>query len=352
MMMCKPDSSAFALSIKNFGHMPGELQETWSADFMKTGKSHVPLPKRLIIELLNSCNYDCPMCRVGRYGINYSRKFPLYDFKRVLDELKNGVEEVRLNGLGESTLLPDFRDYIQELVARKIKVELITNGSGRLVDYELLLENNGTVIISWDAASKDKFEILRRPAKWGESVEKLMGISQIAKKYQRLDNLFLMFTLQKMNIEELPVLSAKCREWGIKQLMVNIVKLPDDGLKNEIERIRSSFKLATEVARKNHVRLMLPDQVCGEQIVESPTLQTSSNYCTMPMEEAVLRWNGDVQVCNMFNPYIYGNIRLSPFKTIWNNAYAQVFRKNVNSQSRHPYCQHCVYMRDAYTSRL
>jgi radical SAM protein with 4Fe4S-binding SPASM domain len=71
----------------------------------------------------------------------------------------------------------------------------------------------------------------------------------------------------------------------------------------------------------------------------------------MPWEEAVLRWNGDVQVCNMFNPYIYGNIKLNSFKNIWNNAYAQTFRKNVNGDFKHPYCKDCAYMRDAYACR-
>lgn len=349
-MMYKPDSSAFALSIKNLGHLPRELQESWSSDFLRTGKSSVPLPKRLIVELLNSCNYDCPMCRVGRYGINYSRALPLRDFHRILDELKESVEEVRLNGLGESTMLPDFQDYLQALISRSLKMELITNGTGKIEDYEVFLRNNGILIVSWDAASKERFEILRRPAIWEDSVEKLTQLAGIANKYGKSNNLSLMFTLQKSNIEELPLLVGKCRDWQLKNLMVNVVKLPNDGLRNDLVKIRQSFRQASKLADKYRVRLVLPDQVFGEPICEVNTLATSSENCVMPWEEAVLRWNGDVQVCNMFNPYIYGNIHLNSFKSIWNNAYAQIFRKNVNKGTKHPYCVNCVYMRDAYTN--
>jgi radical SAM protein with 4Fe4S-binding SPASM domain len=96
---------------------------------------------------------------------------------------------------------------------------------------------------------------------------------------------------------------------------------------------------------------MLPDQIGGCCFDDLETLKTSSSLCQMPWEEAVIRWNGDVQVCNMFNPYTYGNIYLNSFKNIWNGAFAQVFRNNMNTDFRHPYCRDCVYMGDAYANR-
>lgn len=346
-----PDSTAFALNIKNFGYLPGDVQSKWMSDFLGSDRQYVPLPKRLIIELLNTCNFDCPMCRVGRYGVDLSRKLPFEDFCQVLDQLQGSIQEVRLNGLGESTLLPDLGKYVDELVSRKIKIELISNGSGRPEDYEHIFHNGGIIIISWDAACKATYEVLRRPAKWDDSVQSLTRLASMANEQGRSDQLFLMFTLQKKNTQELPQLVMKCHEWGIRNLMVNVVKQPNDRLKDDADVIRKAFSESAILASKYHISLMLPDQVNGIQIHAGCTLTTSSHGCMMPREEAVLRWNGDVQACNMFNPYIYGNIKLATFQDIWNNAFAQTFRKNLNEDTKHPYCRDCVYMRDAYAKR-
>ena len=50
----------------------------------------------------------------------------------------------------------------------------------------------------------------------------------------------------------------------------------------------------------------------------------------------------------MFNPYTYGNLDLHPFERIWRGAFAQAFRRFVNTDRGHPYCRNCHYMGDVY----
>lgn len=52
-------------------------------------------------------------------------------------------------------------------------------------------------------------------------------------------------------------------------------------------------------------------------------------------KEFYMRYNGDLTVCNMLNPYIYGDCRYYPFEKIWNGLNANMFRFFVNTKFRH-----------------
>lgn len=125
------DSNAIALDSRNFGALPSHLSKDWMVGLASTKKSRLRHPTKAIIEIINSCNFDCPMCRVGQYGLNLNRVMPLEEFKKIIFQIK-GLETVRLNGLGESTLVPNFDKYLDYLFEKKLRVELITNGSGNI----------------------------------------------------------------------------------------------------------------------------------------------------------------------------------------------------------------------------
>jgi radical SAM protein with 4Fe4S-binding SPASM domain len=287
------------------------------------------------------------MCRVGQYGLNLDRIMPLEEFEKIISQI-NGLKTVRLNGLGESTLVPNFDKYLDCLIEKKLKIELITNGSGKLEDYKKILKNDGFVIISWDAAEKEIFEKLRRPAKWETFVKKIKDLT-FDLSHSELKKTALLFTLQESNIGQLSKLVLKCKKWQIASIIVNVVK--DNGIewtRRKMSEIENEFILANKLATKNGISLFLPSQVFGYKMTIVGAFSTSSEKCEMPWKEVVIRWNGDVQACNMFNPYVYGNVRLNSFDDIWNNLFASLFRKMINTSKKHPYCVNCVYFKEAY----
>lgn len=345
------DSNAVALSMRNFGSIPHDISSLWISQFAMQKKSMVPLPEKVIIELANTCNLDCPMCRVGQFGIDLSRVLPLADFRNIIAQLK-GIKVIRLNGLGESTLVPEFDRYLDVLFEKGITVELISNGSGKQVYYESILQNNGVVLISWDAAEKEVFERLRRPAKWEAYTGKLISLAGFASDTNCSDRLSLLYTLQKHNISQVKKLVTKCDIWSIKNIIVNVVKLSNTNwIQEHITEIRNELVEASCLAQEKGISLLIPSSMDGTELEIAGSVKTSSCHCTMPWEETVIRWNGDVQVCNMFNPYTYGNIFINDLETIWNNSFASLFRKYINTDKKHPYCQGCVYIKDAYEHR-
>lgn len=312
------------------------------------GNSSLKHPTKAIIELINSCNLDCPMCRVGQYGVNLDRVMPLADFIKAISQIK-GLQTVRLNGLGESTLVPNLDKYLDYLFENNLRVELITNGSGRTEIYKKILDNSGSVIVSCDAAEPELFEKLRRPAKWEAFANKIKNLTADISD-EKIGGISLLFTLQKENIDQLSKLVLKCQEWKVKKIIVNAIKDNDHGREGGrlAEQIENEFKTANGLAQQRNVKLFLPSQVFGHAIHCENTYKTNSEECKMPWKEVVIRWNGDVQACNMFNPFVYGNIKLNLFDDIWNNLFANLFRKMINTDKKHPYCVNCVYFEEGY----
>ena len=73
--------------------------------------------QRVVMEVFGGCNYTCQMCpqsNPGR-GSNFTRKMPLKNFEKILDDLvpKYGSPQINLEGSGEPTMAKDLDLYIK-----------------------------------------------------------------------------------------------------------------------------------------------------------------------------------------------------------------------------------------------
>ncbi len=345
-----PEGGAFALAQRNLDPLPDEVRDRWSTAIMRGApKGSPPLPERLIIELLNSCNLDCPMCRVGEFGVNLERRMPFDLFCGIAEELFGHTREVRLNGLGETTLLPDFSRYLDVLERYPIRLELITNGTGALDIYERLVAGGATILVSWDAARPEVFERVRRPARFAQLSEAMDQLGKIAAKLGRPQALHLLYTLQPSTERELPGIVELAHRWGFPSVVTNVAKLSAKDWLGRIEMVvLEAFSDADRRASQLGVKLSLPDHV-GSRRVELPSAMASAaRGCDRPFKEAVIRWNGDIQVCNMFNPWVYGNLHTGSFERAWKGNFAHAFRTHFRNEPAHPYCKDCYYLAGIY----
>ena len=81
--------------------------------------------KRVVLEVFGGCNYTCQMCpqsTPGR-GSSFTRKMPLKDFKKIIDDLvpKYGKPQINLEGSGEPTMAKDLPDYIKAVKEKNLK---------------------------------------------------------------------------------------------------------------------------------------------------------------------------------------------------------------------------------------
>ena len=89
--------------------------------------------KRAVIEVFGGCNYTCQMCpqsSPGR-GKNFTRKMPLNNFKKILNDLvpKYGNPQINLEGSGEPTMAKDLPEYIKAVKEKGLKCFMYCNGA-------------------------------------------------------------------------------------------------------------------------------------------------------------------------------------------------------------------------------
>ena len=303
------------------------------------------VPEKILLELTNNCNLNCIMCGIGKYGYNSSRNMSLDLLNSLKKDLLPIVSMIRLNGLGESTIIPNFIDYLDILRELPAKLEIVTNltvQNNKI--WQKLIEINTNFLISCDSSNPKVFESIRRGSKF-EVFEKNMDY--IGNSISNPMQAQIIFTLMEQNINELlgviEFASKKC----LGGVIVNVVKLDSKNnlwIKNQYHEIINVFKLAYELAKSYNINLKLPDHMGGIPVNQKISTPSCRFYCENSWKEVYIRYNGDLTVCNMLNPYIYGNCKNYPFNKIWNGLNAYMFRSFVNNEFRHYYCQDCYYM--------
>lgn len=346
-----PGPNLLEIIERNGFALPSDRRDRWMGEMTRMPRKGeiLPPPERLILELANTCNLDCPMCRIGEFGVDPNRFMSRETFEQIASELFPLVREVRLNGLGEASVVPWFLDCVDRVAAAGLHGELITNLTCDLPTLERLIDARFVVLVSWDAATPDLFERLRRPARWAVQVERLRLLGHLGTSRGVSDHLHLLFTLQRANVCELPGMVRLAADAGVPNLLVNVVKLRDD---RWVDEVRPTLEAAVEDARRCAaalgVRLLLPDHVGPMLFHGNGVLPTAASGCDRPHREVVIRWNGELTVCNMFNPYTYGHLVRHGFERSWNGSLAHAFRAMVNGPYKHPYCEGCHYVHGAY----
>ena len=71
---------------------------------------------RIVMEVFGGCNYTCQMClNQIQERKSWTRKMPLKEFERILDEIvpKYGTPQINLEGSGEPTMAKDLPEYVK-----------------------------------------------------------------------------------------------------------------------------------------------------------------------------------------------------------------------------------------------
>lgn len=121
------------------------------------------LPVKMDYEVSSHCNFRCTMCLMNEIGDHRPANMSFYDFKQSIDSQK-GLVEVKLQGMGEPLLNPDFFKMVEYATANHIWVRTTTNASLLHLNdnYKKMIDAGiGEIQISIDGATKETFENIR-----------------------------------------------------------------------------------------------------------------------------------------------------------------------------------------------
>jgi pyrroloquinoline quinone biosynthesis protein E len=171
----------------------------------------------------------------------------LPEFAAVLEQLP-AVYRVKLVGLGEPLLNPDFFDMVREARRRRLRVLTTTNGSLLDADRrrELLSCGLNTLNISVDAANPETHARLRPGSNLEQIAEGI--ITLVRERRRRQPAIRVWHVIQREAAPELPDLVSRCIEWGVDALLCT-AKLTNFGYCSLEEVVGQRRALADDLSK-------------------------------------------------------------------------------------------------------
>ncbi len=301
--------------------------------------------EEIIVELSFNCNLSCSMCGFGKdiNPFNKSKFLNFKNYKSLLSQIGDKTKAIRLNGRGESTIHPDFvkiLDYTKEEYPN-LNINLFSNFSfNNQQILNALLRNSVQLFISMDSSVANELTAIRKGANFN-------FIERNIKQLQDLSNRpFIIFTIQESNIHRIYDI-AKFAFENNSHILYNTIRR-DIGIESFIElvnkqkqNISEQFKKATGLYLGSNLQCLYPDQLAGVQLNNIKSTQTHGTMKNCPAlnKELCIFYDGTVTPCNMFNPYVYGNIFKKSLSKIWRSPERLEF---LDSYKSHYYCQNCA----------
>jgi len=291
------------------------------------------LPQRLVLELTNVCDLKCIMC--GRDEAEFKQTF--FDVKILgeLDNVLNKVEEVTLFGWGEPTMHPKFSNILQILDKYPVRKYFVTNGSFLEKIYDDLFKYHVDIMaISVDGACASTNNNIRLQGDFDKIISNLIMIVERRKKSNTIfPYINFVMTLMDDNLEELPDLVRLAADIGIEEVKAVYltsfsIDMRDQILLGQVDRVRSVFDNACEVASDLGIKIKLP-YLQGEDVA-------GDNYhkpCYVGVRDMFIGSDGYIRPCQSTSEKLFKYNKYSTFEEKWNSSEYISFRKRVNDNN-------------------
>jgi radical SAM protein with 4Fe4S-binding SPASM domain len=279
----------------------------------------------------------------------------------------------------EPTIHPDFDKLLRLAIARGWKLDFLTNGINLdRYDPALLADVPFHVFnISFDGATQESFERIRRGANYHRALQNILKTAEITRRSGAYTGINA--TILKSNLHELPdmVRFWNAQGFDVIRLLIMQVRQTKDTLFDEslypvIDELKAALDDVAAIVAREQLRIGVfcgyfgtPDFVAPPSaVIANSTLSSAHplhrsvprvrqdfqagswpgmNWpCRSPYVYARIRWDGAVDICNR-RDFVIGNIYEMPFDRIWRGAKAEGQRKHI--KGNRSICETCDYFR-------
>nr|HID59542.1 radical SAM protein [Desulfobacterales bacterium] len=324
-------------------------------------------PRRATIEVTFRCNLKCPMCSVRKQGQSLDQKeLSTGEICVLIDDLfEMGIRSIRFIG-AEPLMRRDILDLINYVKKKGMECDIVTNGT--LIDEKLasalVASGIDQVAISIDGLNS-VHDVVRGVKGAFERVRD--GLYNLKNARMRADS-----SRPKINIRT-TISSLNCKIENIEN-MIGFVE------ENQIDRFSFGFirEVPMEIVRHSMFgnerigstrlvpesgSLLLDKEAIGNIKKALKTNKKLSSYLdmvhylsdehllkgTVPIEKCyqtrtVILVNpyGDVIPCSNLDRYVFGNVRVTSIKKIWNNQRHQALTRFLQ-RGFFPMCSYCCH---------
>ncbi len=299
-------------------------------------------PETVILIVTNRCNLRCPSCSYWRTPADRMREMTFEEYVPLLEELAHdGTRRIVMTG-GEPTQRKDWKDLLLACSSSMQEVLLLTNGTGLDPDAveALAATENVRIVISWDGWDLESFD---KSVGRAGMYDRILGAAERLCSTAELDGrIGINITITPQNMEHLPDIATLMATIGVDFFHFHLVYSDDPSCCFTEEACRMMpgiMKATTDRLRTIGIETLI-DHV--------PFAFIRNERCFIPFAHSTIGPYGDVFGCIPAKggfmdiaDNALGNLRSTPFSSIWNSADYMKFRSDAAS-GRHRNCIACL----------
>jgi radical SAM protein with 4Fe4S-binding SPASM domain len=276
-------------------------------------------PSVIIIEPTNFCNLKCSCCPQGNIPKTERRQgfMNRETFLQILNNIDLPIKEICLYLHGEPFLNKDLDFFVAQIdKLEKVLTSIYSNGYN--IDIELvkkvLAYKKVRFSFSMDIYNKEKYEEIRKPARYAVALESLALIDKVFAEYNRKYELT-MISNKEINEQDI-----------VNQLFTQYKQL-------------KKISFSTEFPWPEH---FFTGDLKGN-------ILKRRNYCKSITNFVSVFWTGEVTMCSydFSGKLIIGNLTQTSLSKIYNSKQARKIRKRhlFRQWDKTPICKNCLLPR-------
>ncbi|MFH0924636.1 MAG: radical SAM protein [bacterium] len=302
------------------------------------------VPNLAQIELTQRCNTNCLMC--GSYKLNIVKEDMSFDdFKTILDQFKNPLDDLSLTGSGEPLLYQQFPEVVSYCTEKGISKTVI-NTNGLLLDKSLAKKlasaRLGKVLLSFHGGSKDVYEHIMPNARFNDTLEKVSFLKGIAET-----KVYFKAVASRYNAESLPQIPRLVKEVGADGFICTGM-IPIDS-HHPYANPRNIFT-ALSKRRREYIEKSIIEECNRYKIDYINVLYCNfKNACNEPFQKVYIDIQGNVYICcrgTGNSQVLVGNVFNEGIERAWNSARMWKLRDKMKTGLVPQFCRHKCHLKE------
>jgi MoaA/NifB/PqqE/SkfB family radical SAM enzyme len=351
-----PDLFAYRMTLyRGFIRYPERLKNFVVSKNEPRSKTRSFIPPILDLEPNSRCNFRCIMCQVSEWEKGKRADDLTYDDFVAFMEKHPYFTEIKLHGMGEPLMHKHYMDMVQYLTERDVWVRTTVNGSllhlrdnyRRLIDAGI-----GEVQTSFDGATKEVFEEIRRNSNFERVVDNLTLLNAYANGKDRLYTRMWVL-VQQRNRHQLFEFVELAKKMGFRRLTFSI-SLNDWGQEDwhtKNRELQAYQGLTTEeeetlleISQRDGIDISVWYQADKYSVEHVDTL------CPWVFDRPYVSSDMRVVPCAMIaNPEILDLGDAHNLSETWNSSQYQAFRQAHLDGKIPECCRHCYHWEEDST---
>jgi radical SAM protein with 4Fe4S-binding SPASM domain len=305
------------------------------SNYLKNNKKH---PRSIFIEVTPLCNLRCVFCPCYIKGeeVTKDRKtkyMSLENFQKIIDHIDGKFNfQICFTYSGEPLINKNIFKMVGYLNDKDIPSVIHSNAmllAPKKIS-EMLDSGLDRFVVSFDGATKETYEDIRRGSKFDKVVDNIRNLIQernslgLSKPFVEMQ-----FVVTSKNKHEIPLFKALCDELGVDNgYTKTLLVFQDTANKDYVKEVKEYF---------------IEDDVARYKLGENNELILKDLGPCPEIQNCVITVDGDVVICcfDVHGKYKHGNAIEKSLTDIWDSEEYRDFRKNIMNKRALPICKYC-----------